>query len=70
MKLTKYNRLANANKANRPGVKTTYKLIGKDHIKERNIKICLDFKAEIIAKQAGRPNMTNVTTIELSAGLE
>jgi hypothetical protein len=48
------------NIANMLGVIATYKLIGNDHINAININTFLDFKEEMIAKQAGRHSMINV----------
>jgi hypothetical protein len=38
----------------------TYKLIGNDHMKAINMNIFLDFKEDMIAKQAGRHSIIKV----------
>jgi hypothetical protein len=48
------------NQAKIPGASIKYKLIGKDQINAINIRYFLFMKEEMIAKQAGRHNITNV----------
>lgn len=59
------------NKANMLGVIVTYRLIGNDHMKAININNFLDFKEEMIAKQAGRHSMIKVFNMgSISVALE
>jgi len=48
------------NQAKIPGVSITYKLIGNDQTNAINMRVFLFMKEEMIAKQAGRHNVTNV----------
>ena len=60
-------------RANRLGVRVTYKLIGNDHMKAININTLLNFKEEIIATQAGRHSIIkvfNMGSISVAVALE
>ncbi|ULL14101.1 hypothetical protein DVH26_06370 [Paenibacillus sp. H1-7] len=71
MKLIRYNAHVTPNREKMPGVISKYKLTGSDQINAASISAALANNDARIARQAGRPIITNVSTlVSIWTGLE